>query len=317
MREEAGDERLELARCLRAGCRRDVRLRLLADVVAEVVEERLHVGGEPRDAFAQTARHRTFAGAHRGHVAAPPTRQPGMRHCADRTHLTVVPNPTNAGAVGGFGGFVEHDEADDAHAGARARDGGDRDRARGFGRIAVHARGDRGERHRRRAELVGLLERAPIAAREQLGLAVPAAPPHRSDGVDDPRRAEPEAGRRLCVTDRATAQLAARGEQLWTGGAVDRAVDSAAAQQRRVRGVHDRVDRLAGDVASDDLEIHGARMALVSRRRAAGRAGSRTGACTRRGCRAVRGSGTCAAGWTRTRTGSPARSRRCTATTSS
>jgi hypothetical protein len=35
---------------------------------------------------------------------------------------------------------------------------------------------------------------------------------------------------------------------------MDRAIDPAAAQQRRVRGVDDRVDRERGDVGDDDLQ---------------------------------------------------------------
>jgi hypothetical protein len=48
--------------------------------------------------------------------------------------------------------------------------------------------------------------------------------------------------------------LDAFGEQVTTGGAVDRAVDPAAAAQPTVRGVDDGVDRLLRQVALDTLD---------------------------------------------------------------
>src|SRR5262249_10467598 len=47
-------------------------------------------------------------------------------------------------------------------------------------------------------------------------------------------------------------------------GPVDRTVDAAAAEQRRVRGVDDRVDALRRDVTSDNLD-HGVVQALRQR----------------------------------------------------
>jgi hypothetical protein len=45
-------------------------------------------------------------------------------------------------------------------------------------------------------------------------------------------------------------------EQSWTCRAVDRAVHAAAAAQRLVGSVDDRVDREGGDVGLDDLDGH-------------------------------------------------------------
>ena len=52
----------------------------------------------------------------------------------------------------------------------------------------------------------------------------------------------------------AAAEPAALFEDRGAAGAVDRTVDAAAAEQRRVRGIHDRVDLLPCDVADDELD---------------------------------------------------------------
>jgi len=64
------------------------------------------------------------------------------------------------------------------------------------------------------------------------------------------------AGRRLRVAGLAAAEQPALSEDLGAARAVDRAVDSAAAEQGRVGGVDDRVDVLLGDVAADRFD-HG------------------------------------------------------------
>src|SRR5438309_8224705 len=95
---------------------------------------------------------------------------------------------------------------------------------------------------------VGHLERAEVAGREKLVLAMVAAPPHRASGVDDPPRLEPEARRGLRVARVAAAERAARRMQLrLPGGPVDGSIDSPASGERRVRGVDDGVDVLLRD----------------------------------------------------------------------
>ena len=89
-----------------------------------------------------------------------------------------------------------------------------------------------GKATRAGAELVGDLEAAAVARRQQLGLAVVAAAPHRTDGVDHPAGREAVARRRLGVAGRAPAEQPALGQQLGSGGAVDGAVDAAATEQR-------------------------------------------------------------------------------------
>ena len=99
------------------------------------------------------------------------------------------------------------------------------------------------------------LETAPVARRQQLRLAVRPAAPDRADGVDHELRRQPEAGRDLRVAGVASAEEAAGGDELGTGGAVDGAVDASAAEERGVGGVDDRVDGELRDVALHDLEL--------------------------------------------------------------
>ena len=106
----------------------------------------------------------------------------------------------------------------------------------------------------RRAELVGDLEAAAVAAREEPGLAGVAAAPDRADGVDHPTGGEPEARVALASPKAQPLSCAARLEQLGAGRPVDRPVDPAPAEERGVGGVDDGVDVLGGDVAERDLE---------------------------------------------------------------
>ena len=84
------------------------------------------------------------------------------------------------------------------------------------------------------------------------------------DGVDHPPRGQLTATRRHGpagrepVRERGPADLPALGQDRGSAGPVDRAVDAAAAQQGRVRRVHDRVDLLGRDVALDEHDLgHG------------------------------------------------------------
>src|SRR5439155_34672 len=87
-----------------------------------------------------------------------------------------------------------------------------------------------------------------------LGGVLVLAAPDRPDRVDHPAGREAAAGRPLCVPDFTAAEQAALLEDRRPAGTVDRAVDSPAAQQARVRSVDDRVDRLRRDVAANDLD---------------------------------------------------------------
>src|SRR5690242_12827508 len=78
--------------------------------------------------------------------------------------------------------------------------------------------------------------------------------PDRADGVNDPFRGEPVTFGDLCLAGRTTAEHATFLQQLRPGGAMDRAIHAAAAQQGRVGRIHDRVHALLRDVASDDFD---------------------------------------------------------------
>ena len=91
-----------------------------------------------------------------------------------------------------------------------------------------------------------------MARRKQLGFAVLAAMPDRADGVDDMLRRELAGGRRFCVAGLTAAEVPALLENRRAAGAMNRAVHASAAEERRVRRVHDRVDLLLGDVALNE-----------------------------------------------------------------
>jgi len=134
-----------------------------------------------------------------------------------------------------------------------------RDRAEGDGsglgdREAIGAGRDGRKRDRPEAVLDRDLEAPAVGAREQIRLPVPAVAVDRADGVDDEAGRQPPAARQLGVAGGAAAELAALGQDRGSAGAVDRAVDPAAAQQRRVGRIDDRVGRLRGDVAAHQLD---------------------------------------------------------------
>jgi hypothetical protein len=52
----------------------------------------------------------------------------------------------------------------------------------------------------------------------------------------------------------ATAERAAFGDKPWSRGAMDCTIDAAAAEQRRIRRVHDRVNVERRDVGDDDFQ---------------------------------------------------------------
>ena len=78
--------------------------------------------------------------------------------------------------------------------------------------------------------------------------------PDRTDGVDDVPGRQTKTGRDLRVAGGAAAEEPARREKLRAGGAVDRTVDTTAAQKRRIGRVNDGVDRELRDVALDHFE---------------------------------------------------------------
>jgi hypothetical protein len=89
-----------------------------------------------------------------------------------------------------------------------------------------------------------------VARLEQLRLAGSATPPDGTDGVDDPARRQIPGGRRLRISRLASAETAALLEDRRSARAMDGAVDTAAAEEGRIRCVDDRVDLLLRDVAT-------------------------------------------------------------------
>jgi len=94
----------------------------------------------------------------------------------------------------------------------------------------------------------GQLERAPVTGFEQGRFTGTATLPHRADRMDHVPRRQPMASRHFRIAGRATAKRAAFGEQFRSGGAMDRAVHPATAQQRLVRGIDDCVHGESRDV---------------------------------------------------------------------
>src|SRR5699024_5539210 len=108
----------------------------------------------------------------------------------------------------------------------------------------------------------GDLQRAAVGRGELLvrGLPLVLVAVVRADGMDDAGHVEAVRPGDLRVADLAPAEGAALLEQAGSGGGVDRAVDSPAAEQARVRGVDDRLDISGGelrDVAEVDEDLHG------------------------------------------------------------
>src|SRR5262249_28205116 len=93
---------------------------------------------------------------------------------------------------------------------------------------------------------------------EQLFLALVAPAPDRTDRVDHVLGDKPVTARDLGRAGLAAAERAALAEQLRTGGAVDRAIDAAAAKKRAVCRVDDGVDVERGDVGAADVDTRGA-----------------------------------------------------------
>src|SRR5262245_31508085 len=144
---------------------------------------------------------------------------------------------------------AEHDARDAAW---RVRDVrrhcADRDARGALRREAVDAGRDCGKGDRGEALRAGERQRGAVAGGEEIVLALIAAAPHRADRVDHVARLEPVAAGDLRGAGVAAAERAALGQKLWPGGAMDGAVDAAAAEEGAVRGIDDGRDVERGDV---------------------------------------------------------------------
>src|SRR6267378_7854 len=144
------------------------------------------------------------------------------------------------------------------------RDLGERDATRARDRKAVHAARDRREREARKPAAGGERQRVAITRRQQGVLVVGAAVPDRAHGVDDPARRQRVAVGEAHLAGRAAAEPTALLEKPGSGRAVDGAVHTAAAEQARVRGVHDRVHVEAGDVVAPESDAPARALARVA-----------------------------------------------------
>src|SRR6516164_2524106 len=158
-----------------------------------------------------------------------------------------------------LGGIRREAAKDDAREAAwRLRDlrrhAADGDARRALGRKTIDAGRDGGKCDRAQALRGRERERRAITGREQVVLALAAAAPHRADGVDDVLSFEAIAAGDLGGTGVAAAERATFGEKLGPGGAMDGAVDAAAAEQRSVGSVDDGPDIERGDVRDADFE---------------------------------------------------------------
>ena len=83
---------------------------------------------------------------------------------------------------------------------------------------------------------------AGVARGQQCILALAAAVPDRAHGMDHMPRRQPIAQGDFGAAGLAAMEAAAFGEKFGSRRAMDRAIDAAAAEQRRVRGVDDGVN---------------------------------------------------------------------------
>ena len=97
-------------------------------------------------------------------------------------------------------------------------------------------------------------DRAAIAGGELIVLAAGAAVPDRPNRMDHVPGLEPIALGDLGVAGLAAVEHAAFGHELRPRSTMDRAIDAAPAEQRRIRRVDDGVNAQAGDVGNNDFQ---------------------------------------------------------------
>src|SRR5579875_1985533 len=156
---------------------------------------------------------------------------------------------TEQGLVELEGVAVKSDEPNIGYLSGGVAQGRDGDARRSVGRKAVGAGGDRRECDRFRAEFVGNLQATSVARREHSVLSGVSASPNGPDGVDDPSGGEGEAARCDRISGIASTDLCAGRSQLCSAGcAVDGTVHATATGEPGVRGVHNGINLLLGDV---------------------------------------------------------------------
>src|SRR6202163_2225130 len=111
-----------------------------------------------------------------------------------------------------------------------AAHGLDRDRNREPQRISICSAADGRKRDRAQPVDDRDLEATALASRQQFRLAIGAVTPYRADGMNDMRCGKAVAAGDFRVSGVAPAEAYALGEQIGPGGAMYRAVDSAASE---------------------------------------------------------------------------------------
>jgi hypothetical protein len=97
-------------------------------------------------------------------------------------------------------------------------------------------------------------DRADIAGRQRLIFAPAFAVPYRADGMNDMPRRQMITPRDFRAAGLAATERAAFGQQLRPRRAMDRTIDTATAEQRRIRGVDDGVNAQGRDVGNNDFQ---------------------------------------------------------------
>src|SRR6266851_3365547 len=165
-----------------------------------------------------------------------------MRNLPQRAFQRLIRNVAKTGEDHAFESIVTRDFA-------RCDFGGLIDRK------PIGAATDRGKSNRTNSVRSRQIETVPITRRQQVRLSAAAALPHRTHSVNHIFCGKAIAASEPSLTGRAAADLAAFLQELGAGSAMNRAIDSAAAEEGGVRGVDDRVNRELRDVHLLDFEL--------------------------------------------------------------
>ena len=132
------------------------------------------------------------------------------------------------------------------------RRNGDSGRASGGEMIDTGRNGGKGDRGK--AVILAEPDGAGVTGGEQIVFTLVAAVPDRSHRMDHMLGRQTISLGDLGLAGGAATKRAAFGKQCGTSGAVNRAIDAATAQQRRIRGVDDGVNAECRDVGNDDFQ---------------------------------------------------------------